>query len=63
MMKYDVVGEILKADVQKEDDAAPPVSLWGSCFYRSCKEDRAMIHLLAEYWQHLLGFFCKFSLR
>ena len=26
-MEDEVVGEILKADVQKEDDAAPPVDL------------------------------------
>ena len=29
MMEDEVVGAILKAGVQKEDDAAPPVALWG----------------------------------
>ena len=29
MMEDEVVGSILKAGVQKGDDTAPPVSLWG----------------------------------
>ena len=28
MMEDEVVGAILKADVQKEDDEDPPVALW-----------------------------------
>ena len=28
MMEDEVVGAILKADVQKEDNADPPVALW-----------------------------------
>ena len=63
MMKDQVVGEILKVDVQKEDDLAPPVALWDSWFNKSWKENRDMIHLLAENWQHLLGISRKFSLR
>ena len=63
MMEDEVVGAILKADVQKEDGAAPPVALWDSWFYRSWKSDRSMMHLLAESWQHLLVIFRKFSLR
>ena len=35
-----MVGEVLKADVQKEDDAAHPVALWDSWFYISWKADR-----------------------
>ena len=35
MMEDEVDGEILKADGQREDDAAPPVALWDSCFYIS----------------------------
>ena len=35
MMEYNVTGEMLKPDGQKEDDAAPPVALWGSWLYRS----------------------------
>ena len=58
-----MVGEILKSDVQKEDDAAPPFSLWDSCFYKSWKADRAMIHPLEENWQHLLGIFRNLRLR
>ena len=61
MMEYEVVGEILKDDVQKEDDGDHPFDLWDSWFYRSWKSDRAMIHLLAENWQNLLGIFRKFS--
>ena len=57
MMEDDVVREILKADVQKEGDAAPPVALWNSWFYRSWKPDRDMMHLIAENWQHILGIF------
>ena len=63
MMEYEVVGEILKAGVQKEDDADPPVALWDSWFYRSWKADRVMIYLIVENWQHLLRIFLKFSLR
>ena len=63
VMEDEVVGAILKADVQKENHAAPPVALWDSWFYKSCKADRAMINPLAENWQHLLGNFRKFSLR
>ena len=63
MMEDEVVGAILKADVQKEDYAAPLVALWDSCFYISWKADRAMMHPLSENWQHLLGIFWKFSLR
>ena len=63
MMEEDVVGAILKAYGQKEDDAAPLVALWDSWFYRSWKVDRAMVHPLEENWQHLLGIFWKFSLR
>ena len=47
MMEDEVVGEILKVDVQKEDDAAPPFVLWYSWFYRSWKVDKDMIHPLA----------------
>ena len=32
MMEDEVVGSILRANVQKEYDADPPVSLWDSCF-------------------------------
>ena len=28
IMKYEVAESILKADVQKKDDAYPPVALW-----------------------------------
>ena len=28
IMKYEVAEAILKADVQKKDDAYPPVALW-----------------------------------
>ena len=63
MMEDDTTGEILKADVQKENDAAPPVALWDSWFYRSWKAYRAIVHPLAENWRHLLGIFWKFSLR
>ena len=63
VMEDEVVGAILKADVQKEDDADPPVALWYSWFYISCKAYRSMVHPLAENWQHLLGIFRKFSLR
>ena len=62
MMVDEVVGAILKSVGQKEDDAAPPVALWDSWFYRSWKSDRAMVHPLVENWQHLLGIFRKFSL-
>ena len=30
MTEDEVVGEILKANVQKEDDATPPIALWDS---------------------------------
>ena len=63
MMEDEVVGEILKSDVKKEDDTAPPVALWDSWFYISWKSDTAMMHPLAENWQHILGIFWKFSLR
>ena len=63
MMEDEVVGAILNANVQKEDDAYPPVALLYSWFYISWKVDRSMIHPLAENWQHLLGIFRKFSLR
>ena len=62
MMEYEVVGEILKDDVQKEDDGDHPFDLWDSWFYRSWKSDRAMMHPLAENWQNLLVIFWKFSL-
>ena len=62
-MEDEVVGEILKSDVKKEDDTAPPVALWDSWFYISWKSDTAMMHPLAENWQHILGIFWKFSLR
>ena len=55
--------EILKSGVQKEDDEAPLVALWDSWFHRSCKSDSAMMHLIEENWQHILGIFRKFSLR
>ena len=61
MMEDEVVGEMLKPYVQKEDDAVPPVALWDSWFYKSWKVDRDMIHLLVENWQYLLGIFRKFS--
>ena len=61
MMEDEVVGEIFKANVQKEDDAVPRVSLWYPWFYISWKADRAMVHPLAENWKHLLGIFWKFS--
>ena len=41
----------------------PPIALWYSWFYISCKSDRAMIHLIEENWQHLLVMFWKLSLR
>ena len=63
MMEDEVIGAILKADVQKEYDAAPPIALWGSWFYRSWRSDRTMMHLLAENWQHLLRIFRKFNLQ
>ena len=63
MMEEEVTGEILKADVQNEDDLAPPFALWDSWFYISWKADRAMVHPLPENWQHLLSIFRKFSLR
>ena len=63
MMEDEVVGSILKADYQKEDDAYPSVALWGSWFFRSWKSDREMMHPLVENWQHLLGIFWKFSLQ
>ena len=63
MMEDEVVGEILNANVQKEDDAPPPVTLWDSWFYRSWKADKDMIHPLEENWQHFLGIFRKFSLQ
>ena len=63
MMEDEVVGSILKIDVHKEDDVDPPVALWDSWFYRSWKNDRAMIQPLAENRQQLLGIFWKFSLR
>ena len=50
MMEDEVAGAILKPDGQKEDDVAPPVALWVSWFYRSCKSYRDMMHLLAEHW-------------
>ena len=58
-----MVGIFLKADVQKEDDAAPPITLWDSWFYISRKPDRVMMHLLSENWQYLLEIYRKFSLR
>ena len=61
MMVDEVVGAILKSVGQKEDDAAPPVALWDSWFYRSWKSDRAMLHPLVENWQHLFGISWKFS--
>ena len=48
MMEEELVEEILKADVQKEDDTAPPVAPWDSWLYRNWKADRAMMHPLAE---------------
>ena len=63
MMENEVIGAILKANVQKENYAAPNVALWYSWFYISWKVYRAMIHPLEENWQHLLGIFRKFSLR
>ena len=63
MMEDEVFGSILKFDAKKEDDSAPPVALLGSWSYRIWKVDRAMIHPLAENYQHLLGIFWKFSLR
>ena len=47
MMEDDVAGAILKADGQKEYDAAPPFDLWYSWFYISWKADRAMANTLA----------------
>ena len=49
----------LKANVQKEYDAPPPVALWDSWLYRSWKADRDMVNPLAENWQHLLGIFSE----
>ena len=63
MMEGEVFVAILKANFQKEDDAAPLVAIWDSWFYISWKSDRDMIHPLAENWQHLLGIFWRFSLR
>ena len=63
MMDDEAVGAILKVNVQKEYDAAPPVALWDSWFYIIWKSDRAMINPRAENWQHLLGIFRKFSFR
>ena len=50
MMEDEVSGAILKSDGQKEDDMAPPVALWDSWFYISCKSDRSMMHFLAKNW-------------
>ena len=44
MMENEVVGAILKADVQKEDDADPTVALWYSWIYISWKADRYMVN-------------------
>ena len=63
MMENEVVGAILKADFQKEDDADSPVVLWYSWIYISWEADRYMVNSLAENWQHLLGIFRKFSLQ
>ena len=63
MMEDDVSGSILKSDVQKEEDAAPPVALWGSWFYSSWKSDMDMVHPLEENWKSLLCIFCNFILR
>ena len=46
---------------QKEDDAAPPVALWDSCFYKSWKVYKAMVHPLAGNQKYLLVIFQKFS--
>ena len=50
IMEDDVAGAILKADGQKEDDAAPLVALWYSWFYRSCKADMSIVHPLSDNW-------------
>ena len=63
MMEDEVAEAILKTYGQKEGNADPPVTLWDSWFYVSCKSDRARMHPLAENWQHLLGIFCKISLQ
>ena len=63
MMQNEVAGTILKADVHKEDDADPPLSLWYSWFYISWKTYRYVVHLLEENWKHLLGISWKFGLR
>ena len=47
-MEDEVVGSILKAGVQKKDDAASSVYLWYSWFYSGWKSDRSMMHPLAE---------------
>ena len=62
-MEDDAAGAILKADGQKEDDEAPPVSLLDSWFYRSCKLDMATVPPLADNWKLMLCIFRKFSLR
>ena len=49
-MEDEVVEEVLNSNGQNEDDTAPPVALWDSWFYRSCKSDRDKLHLLAENW-------------
>ena len=51
MTEDDMEGSILKSDGQKEDDAAPLISLWYSWFYRSWKANRAMVQSLTENWQ------------
>ena len=58
-MEDEVVGEILKADVQMEYGVVPPVAMWDSWFYRSWKSYRAMMHPLEENWQHLLKIFLE----
>ena len=62
-IKYDVSGYIVKYDGQREDDEAPNVALWYSCFYRVWKSDKGVVNPLAENWQSLLCVFWKFSLR
>ena len=57
MMENEVVGEILEANVHKEDDVSPLVAHWDLFLYRSWKADRAMIHPLVENWQHFLEIF------
>ena len=57
MMEDELVGAILKSDVQREDDTAPPVALWYLWFCISWKADRSMMHLLEKIGNISWGYF------